>query len=115
MRHIRQIALQREQVEAGDQVAVKEVRIGHGQVDGAASLGKHTVQAGVDAGTEQVALSQTGIHEKTRVRRVAAAQRQLAGRLLIDIGVDDGLVGRRSGLVRHLHRIEVAEVLQSLT
>ena len=51
---------------------------------------------GIDAGAEQVALAQAEIGEEAGIGRVAAAERDLAGRAFRDRGVQHHAVGRRA-------------------
>ena len=78
------VGLDQEDVDAGDQVAIQEIRIGDGRVDRAAPLRQHAVDAGVDAGADQVALGQADIDQRAGIGRVTAAEGQLAGGFLVD-------------------------------
>ena len=109
-----QVALDEEDVEAGREVAVEEVGIGHREVELAAALRQRAVDAGVDAGAEQVALAQTHIRQRAGIGRVAAADRDLARGAFDHLGVQHRAVRRRAGRGGDLHVGEVAEVADAL-
>ena len=66
----------------------------------------------VVATSHEVAVDDTDFRDEPVRRRVAAGNRELAGRLLFDIDIDDHAVRRRTGLIGDPYRLEKAEVLQ---
>ena len=109
-----EVALDVEEVDAGGEVAVEEGRVGDRDVHLAAPLRQGSVDARVDAGAEQVALAQAHIGQHAGIRRIAAAERDLAGGALRHLGVQHRAVRRRARRGRHLHVGEVAEVADAL-
>ena len=72
-RDVEVVVVHVEQVEAGDDVAVEEIRIGDREIDLASALREDAVEAGIDAGADQVALAQAGAQQRAGIGRVAAA------------------------------------------
>src|SRR5712671_6264942 len=68
---------------------------------------------GVEAEAEQVALTDADLAHEAIGGGVAAGDRELARRLLLDVDVEDDAVGCRSRVGRDLHLFEVAQVLQA--
>ena len=64
------------------------------------------------AAAEQVALADADFGDEAVGGRIAAGDRELAGRLLFHVDIEDDAVGRRARLVGDLHVLEVVEVLQ---
>src|SRR6266545_4248044 len=67
---------------------------------------------GVEAEAEQVALADADLAHEAIGGGVAASDRELACRLLLDVDVENDAVGCRSGLGGDLHLFEVAQVFQ---
>ena len=81
-----------EQVEAGGQVAVEEARLGEAQVDLQALERAGQLQAQELAVAHQVALGDANVADHAFRGRVAGAERQLAGRLLDHLDVEDDAI-----------------------
>ena len=103
-----------EEVEAGGEVAVEEARLGEAQVDLQALERAGELQAQELAVAEQVALGDADVADDAFSRRVAGAERQLAGRLLDHLHVEDDAVGRRAGPALDVDGLEEAQALQAL-
>ncbi len=104
-RDVLQVVVDVEDVDAGDEVAAEEIGVGDRQVDRALQLRDDAVDAGVDAGAEKILLAQPDIGQRADIGRVAAAEGQLAGRLLVDIGGHDRAVRRRARRVGRLRTL----------
>jgi len=103
-----------EQIPAGDEIAVQEIRVGHTNIDLGAVLGDHRVDRGVHARADEIILAEAGIHQRAQRGGVAAAERELARRLLGHRRVENHLLlggARRGG---DLFILEEAEILQIL-
>ena len=111
---LRVIALQGEDIEAGGELAIEEVRLGEAQIDLARAKGDRRIEAQILALAEQVALMDADIGERTVRGRIADADLELAGRLLLDIGMDDRLVGRAAGRIGDIDLLEEAEIVDAL-
>ena len=85
-----------EQVEAGRQVAVEEARLREAQVDLHALERARQPQAQELAVAQQVALGDADVADDAFAGRVAGTERQLAGRLLDQLDVEDDAIGRRT-------------------
>ena len=103
-----------EEVEAGGQVAVEEARLGEAQVDLQALERAGQPQAQELAAAQQVALGDGDVADHAFTGRVAGAERQLAGRLLHHLDVEDDAVGRRARPALDLDGLEEAQRLQAL-
>src|SRR5258708_37154977 len=65
------------------------------------------------AAPEQVALPDAHFADHAVGGRIAARERELAGRLLLDVDIDHDAVGRRARLIVDLDVLEVVEVPQT--
>ena len=101
-----------EQVDAEQHALVEEVGLGEGQFEPARILPVLDRRLGVLTATEQVALGDAYLGEEAFGGRIAARDREFAGRLLLDVDIDHDPVGRRAGLVRDLDGLEEVEVLE---
>ena len=101
-----------EKVDAERQPVVEEIRLAEREFDAARALAVGDGGARGLAAAEQVALADRDFgHEAVR-RRIAARDRELAGRLFLDVDVDDHAIRGRARLVGDLHALEVVEILQ---
>ena len=109
-----EVGLGPEEVEAGREVALQEVGLGEAELDLLAALREGEAGGEILAAAEQVALAQADVAEHAVRGRVAGAERELAGRLLGDVDVDDHPVGGAALLGADVDRLEEAEVAQAL-
>src|SRR5262249_3351126 len=109
------IALQRllgEDVDAGQDAVIEEIRVREAEVEAAGVLAVlHRALDEVPA-SEQVALGDADLGEEALLSRIAARDGELAGGLLFDVDIDDDAVGRRARFVGDADGLEVVEVLQ---
>src|SRR6202167_3974322 len=108
------VALDDEQIEAHRQVAVLEVGIGEADVALLRTERSHRVDAQIVTLAEQVALMNAGVDQRSVGGGEAHAEGEVAGRLFLDIHVDDGLVGRAALDVGDGDLLEGVEVLDTL-
>src|SRR5258707_1215677 len=62
---------------------------------------------------EQVAFGEANFTHKSVRGRIAARQGKFAGRLLLEVHVDNDPIRSRAGFGRYLHRFEITEVLEA--
>ena len=106
------VAVLREQVEAGRHPVAEEVRLGEGEIDALGALAAVAGEAHELSAAEEVRLADRDLADDAVGGRVAAGDREGAGRLVLDVDVDDHPVRRRARLVRDAHLLEVAEVVE---
>src|SRR6185312_4874922 len=110
----RVVALQGEEVEARGEVAIEEVRLGEAEIDLLRQISDRRVDAQILAASQQVALVDADIGERTIRGRIADADLEFAGRLLLDIDMDDRLVRRAALGVGDIDLFEEAEIVEPL-
>src|SRR5690606_3147013 len=103
-----------EEIEAGREVAIEEARLGKAEVDLEALQRPAKPETQELAIAQQVALGDAHISDHALVRRVAGAEGQFTGGLLLNLDIDDHPVMCRSGAPLDVHPLEEAERLQPL-
>ena len=103
-----------EQIEAGRHVGIEEARLGERQVDLHAGQAAGQRQGQILSIAEQVLLFVRNVGDHAFGRRIAAAERDFARRLLGEIDRDDDAIRRAALLARNLDRLEQAHRLQPL-
>src|SRR5690606_17340166 len=103
-----------EQIDAGRELAVEEVRLGEAEID--LLRARRDGEVGLDrlAAAEEIALDQPNVAERPVRGGETGAERQLAGRPLRDLDFDAGLVGARSRQGVEFDALEETEVLDAL-
>src|SRR5215207_3673924 len=109
----RLVGVLREHVKARGHAVAEEVRLGEREVDATAALAEATRKADKLASSEEVRLRNRELADDAVRSRVAARDRECAGRLVFDLDVDDDAVGRGAGLVRDPDLLEIAEVVET--
>src|SRR5208282_2818084 len=108
------VALDHEQVEADRQVAILEIGIGEADVALLRAERSHYVDAHIVATAEQIAFMNAGVDQRAVGGREAHPEGEVAGRFLLDIHVDHGLVRRAALDVGDGDLLEEVEVLDAL-
>src|ERR1700730_16874554 len=103
-----------EDVDAGSDVLVEEIRFGEAEVDLLRAEGHHGTDAQVLAASQKIALADTDIGERAVGGRETEAERQFAGRLFLDLDRDHGAIGRRAGAVVDLDLLEKSQILDAV-
>src|SRR5262245_22887614 len=110
-----EIVLQRllgEDVDGGQHAIVEKDRVCEGEVEATGVLAILDGALDEMSEPEQVAFGDADLRQEALRRRVAARDREFAGRLLLDVYVDDHPIGRRAGLVGDPDALEVVQVLE---
>src|SRR5260370_39294995 len=74
-----------EDVDTGSDVLVEEIRFGEAQVDLLRAEGDHGADTQILAASEEIALADANIGERTAGGRETAAERQFAARLILEL------------------------------
>ena len=106
--------LDREQIDAGRDILVEKIRLREADIDLLRAEREHGAEPQVLAAAEEISLADVHIGQRAVGGGKAEPERQLAGRLLLDIDNDDGAVRRRSRRVGDLDLLEEAEILDAL-
>ena len=99
-------------VEPRRQALTQEVGLGERRLPALAVLTVGHAQADVLAAAEKVRLGVGELGHDALRRRIAAAEADRAGRLVLDLDHHDDAVGRRARTVRNVDLLEVAEAVQ---
>ena len=100
-------------VETGGQPLAEEIRLGERRLPALAVLAVRNAQAHILAAAEEVRLGIGELGHDALSRRIAAAEADRAGRLVLDVDDDDHAVRRRARAVRDVDLLEVAETVQT--
>src|SRR5262249_49779882 len=99
--------------EAGREITIEEAGLGEGEVDLSALKTSRETKSDILALTHQVTLGDADVAYDTLARRVACAEGQLAGRLLLELDGEDNPVWAAAGISVNVDRFEKAKRAQS--
>ena len=102
-----------EKINAAGQPLVEQIRLDEAELGAAGVFAVGHRRAGEPAGAHEVALRHRYLRHPAVRGRIAAHHREVAGRLLLDVDIDDDAVRRRARLVGDLHILEVVEILDA--
>src|SRR5208282_4227478 len=99
------------QIDSSGEPLVEKIRLDEIKLDAANIFAVGERSLGEPAGAEQVLFRDRHLPHPAVRGREAAHDREVAGRLLLDVDVDDHPVRRRARFVGDLHGLEEVEVL----
>jgi hypothetical protein len=91
----------------------KEVRLGEGEVDALRALSERTGDTDELAAAKEVGFRQRDFADDAVRGRITASDRERAGRLVLDVDIDDDTIGRGARLVGDPDLVEEAEIVQA--
>src|SRR5262249_55454462 len=117
LRAVRQIRagerLFREQIDAHARSKIEKIWLRVTEFDAADKLAIGHASLGKAAGTQQVAFGHRNFRQPAVGGRIAALNGEVAGRLLLDVDVDDDAIRRRARLVSDFHVLEEVQTFDA--
>src|SRR5215469_15506946 len=98
------------QIDAHAGAIIEEIRLGVIEFDPSYKLAVSHPRPGKSPGAQEITLGHRNFRQPAIGGRIAALNREVAGRLLLDVDIDDDAIGRRAWLIGDLDVLEEVQI-----